>query len=243
MANTTAATAAPVVFNSSKKKKFAEEKTFQSNVLLGGLDGVKDVLRNKCYKHSEVRTTSAADKEHGAAEAPVPSDAPFPGDRTFDEFLAKWKDEHLDCGCTKASHILDLLAFKVFDATEMHILRPCYLKHSHFQDPAQGSNRLPASATAFRYGNVNQCEAYLRLLLDVTHCRLDMMLAPELQRTFQVILESLSWVDAQIEGGVVTEVEVDEMAPDLQDAVDQVIRDVFAIYRRIGGDNIENHRD
>jgi hypothetical protein len=84
---------------------------------------VKSILRNKCYKHSEVRSTGATDQEHGAVKAPLPSDAPFPGGRSFDEALTEWKDKHLDCGCTKASHILDLLAFKVVTISQLRYPR------------------------------------------------------------------------------------------------------------------------
>jgi len=79
--------------------------------------------------------------------------------------------------------------------------------------------------------------------LDITHCPLDMMLAPELQRTFQVILESLLWVDGQVENGVVTDMGAGENAPDLRDALDKAIQDVFTIYRRLGGNDIELSRD
>jgi len=70
-----------------------------------------------------------------------------------------------------------------------------------------------------------------------------MMLAPELQRPFQVILESLLWVDGQVKNGVVTDMGAGENAPDLRDAFDKAIQDVFTIYRRLGGNNIELSRD
>jgi hypothetical protein len=47
---------------------------------------------------------------------------------------------------------------------------------------------------AFAYGNVNQRIGYLNLIETITHCNLDAMLQPEINRTFAVIAESLNWL-------------------------------------------------
>jgi hypothetical protein len=49
-------------------------------------------------------------------------------------------------------------------------------------------------AKAFAYGNSNQRSAYLRFFEGVTHCTLDDLLQPELNRTFKVTSESLEWL-------------------------------------------------
>jgi hypothetical protein len=47
---------------------------------------------------------------------------------------------------------------------------------------------------AFAYGNSNQRAAYLRFIESATHCTLDDLLQPELNRTFKVASESLEWL-------------------------------------------------
>jgi hypothetical protein len=163
----------------STRKRFAEEKDFHPEWLTFGLDFVLQRLRTKCYKHQNNRATAAYDIQLGVNSAAVGQKNPPKG----------W----FTCGCSHESHILDLLAWKVWLIANRFSYF-CNLKEKWLQHPDQ-SPMPPGVAiakTAFGHGTVDQRRAYLQLLQDVTHVALDDLLQPALHRTFAVALASVS---------------------------------------------------